>query len=137
MPPNKNGNIDLPEFFITVSYGKYVPLFTKCCLSHCLKHEYSSCGACYGQIYFASLHLQVLQTLGQLPSLPWQCLVIRNLIKADTTLHVKELNEVKWHQWALYSLRLYSCFDVTFIHTCVYVNMSSWFTLSFVSAGLE
>ena len=98
---------------------------SQCCLSHCLKHECSSWGACYGQIYFASLHLRVLQTWGRLPSLPWQCLVTRNLIRADTMFHVKV--RVEWGKMTLVgpmffkAIQLFQCHLYAYFCVCKHV----------------
>lgn len=84
MPPNKLEMLTYQEFFMTVSYLKCVSLFTKWWVS-CLKHEYCFWEARYSQIYFAFPYcfppLRSAANLGQLPALPWHCLVIRNLIK--------------------------------------------------------
>ena len=125
--------------FLTLSYGKCVALFTKCCISHCLKHEYSFWGACYSQVYFTPLLLPSTQKCSKLQGsfLPFhgtaQLFEVLN-IKTDTTSHESELNEVKWHQWALYFLRIQSfqCHFYTYVYVCKCLHSLHF---SFVSLG--
>lgn len=73
----------------------------------------------------AALHLEVLQTLGQLPALPRHCLVMRDLIKikTTTTFHMKVLAE--WSKMASVGLVFLKAVSTSLLYILLHICLHS------------